>query len=193
MILFNSVGSIWEIIRLKETGTLFFSLTANIIIYLFLSLLDKTAYRRSYSFLAGRLLKENLFFKENNALKPKTRYLSYFFIFNMFSDIITNILFIFLLKYSFFQYFIKGYNLFKLAIFISINVYRVRLDIKYRKKEDESKEYAEESIKKILETNPHFFDCSEPFPEDTSDPKYKILIFNLTFFALLRFLFIHLR
>ncbi len=193
MILFNSVGSIWEIIRLKETSTLIFSLIANIIIYLLLYLLDKTAFRRSYSFLAGRLLKENLFFKENDALKPKTRYLSYFFIFNMFSDIITNILFIFLFKYSFFLYFIKGYNLLKLAIFISANVYRVRLDIKYRKKEDESKEYAEESIKKILETNPHFFDCTEPFPEDTSDPKYKILILNLTFFALLRFLFIHLR
>ncbi len=193
MILFNSVGSIWEIIRLKETSTLIFSLIANIIVYLLLYLLDKTAFRRSYSFLTGRLLKENLFFKENNALKPKTRYLSYFFIFNMFSDIITNILFIFLFKYSFFLYFIKVYNLLKLAIFISANVYRVRLDIKYRKKEDESKEYADESIKKILETNPHFFDCTEPFPEDTSDPKYKILIFNLTFFALLRFLFIHLR
>ena len=193
MILFNSVGSIWEIIRLKETKTLFFSLIANIIIYLSISLLDKTAFRRSHSFLAGRLLKENLFFKENNALKPKTRYLSYFFIFNMFSNIITNIMFIFLFKYSFFLYFIKGYNLLKLAIFISVNVYRVRLDIKYRKKEDESKEYAEESIKKILETNPHFFDCSEPFPEDTSDPKYKILIFNLTIFVLVRLLFSHLR
>lgn len=126
-------------------------------------------------------------------MEPKTRYWSYFFIFNMFSDIITNILFIFLSKYSFFRYFIKGYSFLKLAIFLLVNDYRIRLDSKYRKKEEESSEYIEESIKKILETNPHFFDCSEPFLEDTSDPKYKILIFNLIFFALVRLLFGHLR
>lgn len=80
-----------------------------------------------------------------------------------------------------------------MAVFLLVNDYRIRLDSKYRKKEEESSEYTEESIKKILETNPHFFDCSEPFLEDTSDPKYKILIFNLIFFALVRLLFGHLR
>ncbi len=186
MILYNSVGSIWEILKLKETDTLFFSLTASIIIYLVIYLIIKRSFTRSYSFLAGRLLKENLFFKENNALKPKTRCMLYFFIFNMFSDIITNILFIFLCKYSFFQYFIKGYGVLKLLIFLLVNNYRIRLDSKYRKKEEESSEYIEQSIKKILETNPHFFDCSEPFPEDTSDPKHKILIFNLTLYVLFK-------
>lgn len=186
MILLNSVNSIWEILRLKETDTFFFSLTASIIIYSFIHLIIKNAYGYSYSFLVGRLLKENLFFKENNALKPKTRYISYFFIFNMFSDIISNILFIFLSKYSFFLYFIKGYGFLKLVIFLLVNNYRIRIDSKYRKKEEESSEYIEESIKKILETNPHFFDCSEPFPEDTSDSKYKILIFNLTLYVLFK-------
>ncbi len=186
MILYNSVDSIWEILRLKETDALFFSLTASIIIYLFIYLIIKRAFTRSYSFLAGRLLKENLFFKENNALKPKTRYISYFFIFNMLSDIISNILFIFLSKYSFFQYFIKGYGVLKLVFFLLVNNYRIRIDSKCRKKEEESSEYIEESIEKILETNPHFFDCSEPFPEDTSDPKYKILIFNLILYALFK-------
>lgn len=186
MILLNSVNSIWEILRLKETDTLFFSLTASIIIYLFIYLIIKNAYGYSYSFLVGRLLKENLFFKENNALKPKTRCMSYFFIFNMISDIIANILFIFLSKYSFFQWFIKGYGVLKLLIFILVGNHRIRLDSKYRKKEEESSEYIEESIKKILETNPHFFDCSEPFPEETSDPKYKILIFNLTLYVLFK-------
>ncbi len=104
----------------------------------------------------------------------------------MFSDIIINILFIFLSKYSFFRYFIKGYGVLKLAIFLFVNNYRIRLDSKYHKKEEESSEYIEESIKKILETNPHFFDCSEPFPEDTSDPKYKILIFNLALYVLFK-------
>lgn len=186
MIIYNSVDSIWEILRLKETDTFFFSLTASIIIYLFIYLIIKRAFTRSYSFLAGRLLKENLFFKENNALKPKTRYISYFFIFNMLSDIITNILFIFLSKYSFFQWFIKGYGVLKLVLFLLVNNYRIQIDSKYRKKEEESSEYIEESIKKILETNPHFFDCSEPFPEDTSDPKYKILIFNLILYVLFK-------
>ncbi len=186
MILYNSVDSIWEILRLKETNTLFFSLIASIIIYLFIYLIIKRAFTRSYSFLAGRLLKENLFFKENNALKPKTRYISYFFIFNLLSDIISNILFIFLSKYSFFQYFIKGYGVLKLVCFLLVNNYRLSIDSKCREKEEESSEYIEESIKKILETNPHFFDCSEPFPEDTSDPKYKILIFNLTLYVLFK-------
>ncbi len=186
MILYNSVDSIWEILRLKETDTLFFSLTASIILYLVIYLIIKRAFTLSYSFLAGRLLKENLFFKENNASKPKTRCISYFFIFNMFSDIITNILFIFLSKYSFFQYFIKGYCVLRLLIFLLVGNYRIRLDSKYRKKEEQSTEYIEESIKKILETNPHFFDCSEPFPEDTSNPKYKILIFNLTLYVLFK-------
>lgn len=41
MIIYNSVGSIWEILRLKETDTLFFSLIASIIVYLFIYLIKK--------------------------------------------------------------------------------------------------------------------------------------------------------
>ncbi len=184
---FNSVG-IWEILRLDETSALLLTLLANLIIYLPTLLLGRPAFYISYSIFAGRLLKENLFFKENNALKPKTRLFLYLFICNMIFDIIMNILFIFLFKYSFYRHFIKGYSVLKFVIFVSTTNHYLNLDKKYYEKEQESKEYAEKSIKQILETNPNFFNNSEPFVQDYIEPK-RVILFKVTmYFSVIIFL-----
>lgn len=183
---FNSVGSMWEILRLEKTDALLASLIVNLIIYFKILQLEKTAVYCSYSILIGRLLKENLFFKENNVLKPKPKFFLYFFICNMVFDIITNILFIFLLKYSFYIYFVKGYSVLKLLVFMSVITYYIRLDEKYQKKEQESKEYEDECIKKILETNPNFFDFPEPSIQEAQEyvkPKHMNILKVAIYFS----------
>ncbi len=183
----NSVGG-FGILRLEQTIALLASLLASLIVYLPTLLIGRTAFYTSYSIFVGRLLKENLFFKENNALKPKTRLFLYLFICNMVFDIITNILFIFLFKYSFYLYFIKGYSALKFVTFFSVIKYYFSLDDKYYKKEQESKEYVETSIKKILETNPNFFNNSEPFVQDYIEPKRVILYRVTMYFSVIVFL-----
>lgn len=183
----NSVGG-FGILRLEETTALLSSLLASLIVYLPTLLVGRTAFYISYSIFAGRLLKENLFFKENNALKPKTRLFLYLFICNMIFDIITNILFIFLFKYSFYLYFIKGYSALKFITFFSVIKYYFSLDDKYYKKEQESKEYVDASIKKILETNPNFFNNFEPFVQNYIEPK-RVLLYRVTmYFSVIVFL-----
>lgn len=49
----------------------------------------------SYTFYVGRLLKENLFFRENDISRPKLRVHTYFFIYNMLFDIILHTICIF--------------------------------------------------------------------------------------------------
>lgn len=185
---FNSFSIITEIIRLEETCALLSSLIFNIIFYLKILQLEIISIYCCNSFFAGRLLKENLFFKENNVLKPKMRFYSYFFILNLFFDIIANILFIFLSKYRIYIFIIKGYNILKFLIFISTFSYYNRQHSKCFKKEQESKEYADKSIKKILETNPNFFVLPESIIQGYKEPKYEKILKPIIYFLVILFL-----
>ena len=162
----NSVGSIWDILRLKETYVLLSSML-DTFFFNYLALYEGKFPRFvSYSVLVGRLVKENQFFKKNNWLNPKIRSYSYFFFCNMILDIITNTLLIFLPKNRLYLFFMMLYCLLKLAVLFSGGVYYRTLDIYYEKKEQKNPELREEAIKKIKETNPHFFDCLEYCTQD---------------------------
>lgn len=116
----------------------------------------------SYTIYVGRLLKENLFFKENNISKPKMLVYTYFFFFTMVLDIIFHIVCIFLSHNVLFKYFLFGYAALKFFVYISIIIYYHFLDSLYYKKEKEDWNIREEAIKKIKESNPHFFDPYDP-------------------------------
>ncbi len=184
---FNSFSIIREILRLEETSALLSSLIFNIIFYAKILQLEIISIHCCNSFFAGRLLKENLFFKENNVLKPKLRFYSYFFILNLFFDIITNILFIFLSKYRIYIFILKGYSILKFLIFIPTFSYYNRQHSKCLKKEQKSKEYAEESIRKILETNPNFFILPESILQEYKEPKYEKTLKPIIYFLVILF------
>ncbi len=116
----------------------------------------------SFTIYVGRLLREDLFFKENNIDGPRMLFHSYFFIYNMVFDIIFHTLFIFLLHYIFYAYFLVGYGIFKIIVFFSALEYLKILDLYYYKKEKENWKLREDAIKKIKESNPHFFDRYDP-------------------------------
>lgn len=117
---------------------------------------------QSFTIYVGRILKENLFFKENDICSPKMQFSTYFFIYNMVLDIIFHTLFIFLSPYIFYVYFIVGYGIIKILVLISVTLYQNILDFYYYKKEKENWKLRENAIKKIKETNPHFFDFYDP-------------------------------
>lgn len=130
----------------------------------------------SYTIYVGRLLKENLFFKENDISKPKMWIHTYFFIYTMIFDIIFYTLFVFLSYYIFYAYFLFGYVIFKILIHISIVKYHSILDIRYYKKENEDWNIREKAINKIKESNPHFFNLYDPiFNEKHADELNQII------------------
>ena len=146
-----------HILSLKLTSALLTSLTATLLIGLATIYWGNTANYFSYSVYAGRLLKEDLFFKENNIARLKMWAFSYFFIFNMVFDIITNIIFIFIMsKKNFYVYLMVGYSLLKVFIMVCIATYYDLIDLYYRRKDRTTNKYKELAIKKILETNPNF-------------------------------------
>ena len=116
----------------------------------------------SFTIYVGRLLKENLYFKVNDINKPKMRFNTYFFICNMVFDIILHTLFIFLAHLTFYVYFLVGCGIFKIFALISVSEYHRILDFYYYKKEQKNWQLRENSIRKIKESNPHFFDLYDP-------------------------------
>ncbi len=111
----------------------------------------------SLTIFINRLIKENLFFKENNESKPKFKFHVYYFIFTMSCDIVVNIIFIFFIKYGISVRFMLWYTISKLFIFFLPTIYYHKLNSRYREKEKESKEFKKEARKKIEATNPNFF------------------------------------
>ncbi len=117
---------------------------------------------QSFTIYVGRLIKENMFFKENDICRPKMWVYTYFFIFSMVLDIVFHTLFIFLSNYIFYVYFLAGYGIFKILVLISVLEYLKILDFYYYKKEKENWKLREDAIKKIKVSNPHFFDFYDP-------------------------------
>lgn len=130
----------------------------------------------SYTIYVGRLLKENLFFKENDISKPKTWFSTYYFFFTMVFDIIFYTLCIFLSLNVLFKYFLFGYAVLKFFIYICIIIYYPFLDSRYYKKEKEDWNIREEAIKKIKESNPHFFDPYDPILNEKNASASNFLI-----------------
>lgn len=188
-----------HILALKETAGLFISALSSFIvnyssIYLgnttrswsfavYVLFLKKTSIRekdipwskrgfQSFTIYVGRLLKENLFFKENNIGRPRMWFYTYFFIYNMVFDIIFHTLFIFLAHYIFYVYFLAGYGIFKIFALISVLQYQQILDYFYYKKEKENWKLREDAIKKIKKSNPHFFDFYDPSILEKFMPQY---------------------
>ncbi len=127
---------------------------------------------QSFTIYVGKLLKENLFFKENDICRPKMLFNTYFFIYNMAFDIIFHTLFIFLAHCIFYVYFLVCYGIIKIFVLISVSVYLDILDFYYYKKEKENWKLREEAIKKIKLSNPHFFYFYDPSIWEKKMPQF---------------------
>lgn len=146
-----------NILSLDETG--FLILSCGYTAYLNFCTLYSGHLSRfsSLTIFINRLVKENLFFKENNEERPKFKFHVYYFIFTMCCDVVVNIIFIFFIKYGISVRFMLWYTISKLFIFFLPTIYYHKLNSRYRKMEKESKEFKKEARKKIEATNPNFF------------------------------------